>query len=346
VVQRRLKKFVLLVTPMGLAACATVWGFEDATERTPDGGTDALPEPVGQIVASDVQGIVCAPRAPEGWQGPLAIAVVKGTPLPALPECLERSQKVIDGNGEPNAPPGECKCACDPSKLGACASPVATFYTDITCTTACAPPQVVPTRQAQEPKCVAYATGTCPAGGEFAKITAAKPAGACDAKSSGDPPAYAWGNAVRLCGPKSDVVAKCDADKSLVPASALPFEAGNYCIASTTQRECPTTYPRKREFHDPAQVSDMRGCAPCTCGEPTGNCGGLVRSVDSPDSCSGGEKPHSLPTVGCTDFKGNNTGWGYEPDTTDASVDPKCPPVGGGPTGSFQAAPITVCCRS
>jgi hypothetical protein len=334
----------------GGAACATVWGFEDATERGADGGasssssgSDGAPVATGEVTPSDVPGIMCAPAAPEGWQGPLAIFTGRGTPLPAVPGCPDRYDVALEGKADPIAPKGACTCTCEIAGMPACAGPLATFYSDDACSTACGTPdQVVPTRNGAM-GCTAFVNGNCPAS-RWIKLTDAKPAGSCAPKKDGLPAPPSWAAELRLCAPKVDVSATCPAGAAPAPVTAFPYEPNNFCIAKRSAGACPSTYPRRREFFDETQVNDSRGCKDCTCGTMTGPCGGVVNTVDTPGNCSGGGFTHLVPTA-CSAVKSSNTGFGY--DRKDGGGPFACPPSGGGPDdGAFEAkSPITVCCR-
>lgn len=345
-VQIRVAALFALAVATGAAACASVWGFEDATERSPEGGAssdaEGAPVAVGDVTPSDVPGIMCAPRPPEGWQGPLAIFTGRGNPLPAVPACPDRYDVAIEGKGEPLAPPGACTCACELTSAAPCAGPTVTFYEEDTCTTPCGTAnQVVPSRNGST-GCVAWVNGNCP-GSKWAKIADAKPGGSCTPEQAGLPVPHSWAAELRLCAAKSDVQATCPAGTLPAPSTGFPYEPNNYCIARRSAGECPPTYPRQRTFFDGSQVKDTRGCKDCVCGPPTGTCGGTVTTVDTPGSCSGGITSHSVPAA-CSEVKSSNNGFGY--DHKDAGGPVSCTPSGGGSDGTFEPiSPITVCCR-
>jgi hypothetical protein len=335
----QLRLVALYAIAAGAAACATVWGFEDARDRPADGGGGAdAPVAAGEVIDSNVPGIVCAPRPPEAWQGPLAMFTATASPLPALPTCLDRWELAYDGVADHKTNSG-CGCECDPTTTQPCAKPILNFFEDSTCTMPCGTAnQEVPSIA---PACVAFDKTGC--GALYAKITTAAPQGSCTAKSKGPPVAVTWGAEVRLCQPKAELVAECPADKKLAPASSLPFEPGNYCIVSRTATECPTTYPRKRTFFDADKVNDTRSCKPCSCGAPTGTCGGAVVAGDDNDDCSGGVSTVTAPT-NCGQVKSSNTGFRYE--VRDGGGPVTCAASGGEMEGAFEpTAPVTVCCR-
>lgn len=344
-----LRAYAFVALAMSAGACATVWGFEDAVDRPADGGASSSssgsdgPVAAGEVTPSDVPGIMCAPRAPEGWQGPLAIFAARGAPLPPAPACPDRYDLALDGKADPIAPPGTCTCACDAASTTPCSAPLVTFYGQDTCTTVCGTPdQAIPSRNGTL-GCTAFVNGDCP-GSKWAKITTAKPGGSCTPKQQGLPAPIEWAAEVRVCAPKADVTATCPAGAAPAPASAFPYEPNNYCIAKRATSECPASYPRRRTFFDETQVKDTRGCKECSCGAPTGTCGGMAYTMDNPGNCGGGVTAFALPAV-CGAVKSSNTGFGY--DHQDAGGPVSCPPAGGGPLeGTVEPmSPITVCCR-
>jgi hypothetical protein len=298
------------------------------------------------VTPSNVAGIVCAPRPPQGFQGPLAFYTVKGSPLPAAPPCIDQYEPTpaYDGNADVSAPAGECKCECDPSSTTPCGSPVITLFSDTGCMTPCGPAQPVPTKAAAPPLCGTMDAGAC-IDPTYAKVAAARPGGACTPKSIGLPPPHSWGSVARLCEPKKDIVAECDADKVLAPITKFPYQTDNYCLLTTlADAECPPTYPKKSVFYDSDKFLDERSCGECTCAPPTGSCGGSVVTTDDPSTCSGGVDSFDPLPAGCQNIE-KSRGFAYTPGP-DAGVSPRCDPGGGGPTGSLQpTAATTICCR-
>lgn len=338
--------FSLLVLTFALAACGTIWGFEDALDREPldagavDGDTQGSSSSGGEdsvVPAPNAPGVSCVPPPPPGWQGPLAIVELTGAPLPASPPCPDQYTLVYDGNADPDARPGACTCSCTPPNVAGltCGAPVANFYNENGCTQACGTPnQIVPK------SCQTFAA-TC-ADAKFVKVTDAVPkGGSCTAMTNGAPPAVSWNKSIRLCEPQG-VTATCPGTKVPAATSRLPYAPGNYCIASQSDLECPAAYPKRRTYFDPTQVTDGRGCNPCSCGALSGKCGGQLHTGDN--GCAGGEKFITVP-ASCGEAKLSNKSWEYIA-PNGPPTDVKCEASGGGPSGSFVAnAPIYVCCR-
>lgn len=344
---RSLKKYVLVVTPFGLAACASVWGFEEATERATDvgdaGARDDGPVATGDVTPSNVPGVFCAPRPPEGWLGPLSVAEATGSPPPSLAECSERWESAYDLKANVTAPDGGCGCECVPDQVTACAMPSGSVFQDNQCKNACAAPQVIPSLA--QGMCAPLSVGAC-TGDVFVTYSAANPGGKCTPKSKGPPAAPAWLTAARICKPKADVTADC-ADKAIAPQTPVGFDTNNYCILATRAAdECPSTYPRRRSYFKDGEFAENRSCEACNCGPPTGTCAGIVQSGDNTaaGACGGGKVEVTPPLTACKKIGGNRV-WGYW-DGDAAAQNVQCEPSGGGIIGKVvPAASLTVCCR-
>lgn len=332
----------ILAAALAPASCASIWGFEDALDRDTDGGT--APGPSG-LDPSTTPGVVCVPPVPEGFQGPLAIYEAPGTP--ALPDCNAKFTPAYDVAANPDGPPGGCSCACEPQGQYTCANPVLTLFTDATCNTPCGPigGQPVPAKNGNT--CLAIDRGSCPTT-TYEKLSDAKPSGAPCVPKTVDPPApFKWGGSARLCSAISGIVtASCPPGKIAAPAPELPFNAGNLCIASSSQDVCPPDYPAKRTFYDPKQLVDERSCKACSCSEPKGACGGSFLGSDKSD-CTGGTRVVPVPSTACTKddlAKDSTTSFAYTPAGPATGV--TCEASGGGSQGGLATGkPLTVCCR-
>lgn len=323
-----------------LAGCGTLLGFEEARDLdAPSVDADGGLVGFDIVPSTDTPGVVCVPRAPEGWQGPLALYEARGA-TSAAPACAASFRLVYDGNGDLDAPPATCSCTCDPGKGYACGPARSAFYGDDKCTTECQAARPIPV--VANDLCPLFDDGACPAA-RWIKFTPGAVLGpACQPKAkAGTPPPPTWKVDVRLCGPTPDLAARCPGERVPTPRAELPFTPENYCVASRTDTTCPASYPSKRTYFDPDKAEDTRGCDTCSCGPPTGTCGGTVTTVDTAAGCSGGARVANAGT--CVSVKDSNKGWGYAPGAPSGVT---CEPVGGGPKGELRpTAPITVCCR-
>lgn len=330
---------LLIVLAAGVGACAAILGFEDAKDL--DGGAataDAAGSDLEVTPAEGAPGVVCVPRPPPEWRGPLAISEARGDPLPALIDCPAPYAKPHDFFSGLQASPATCDCKCAAPTGLACSDPVVTvFPTKGACDAdagACATPYSPPKTCANND--YPPASGTCPATNTEAKITtpAAPTAGAC-APSAGEVVAPArWTGSARLCEPPPSVPGTCPPEKVPTPATGAPYQT-NYCVYSTGTALCPVAYPVQRLYH--ARLTDTRKCA-CTCGAPTGvSCGGTVIGYDNV-GCGGSKKTVTSSCVGM----GNTSVIVLEGSAPSGG---SCP-TGGGPTGEAKAEdPVTVCCR-
>lgn len=260
---------LLLCAGLTLTACGLVLGFPDSRELDvlDDAGSSGDSSASEDAVepAPGAPGLVCAPPAPEGFQGPVAIFEGSGNPAPSPPDCLPRHSVAYDGAGNPSAPAPACTCQCVAPTTGvSCAEPVANFFRDSTCTTPCgAPNQIIPTMNtAATAGCGGWDETGCNVGAPWVQLSVAKVKGPpCVANLAGTaPPPVSWSASVRLCAPTPDVTASCPGVKVPIPASTLPYEPGNYCVASRSVTTCPSAYPAKRVYFDPDRFEDTRAC--------------------------------------------------------------------------------------
>ena len=327
----------LFCAAAGAAACASIWGFEDAIPVGPDGGAtaDAAVIVDDEVVPSNVPGIVCVPRGPADWQGPLLIYESDGKPPPEPPPCPSTHPKPTDGRA--NLQPGTCKCGCGPVTGATCAPPTISIYNDQGACNANATP--CRTMQLTQGTCNAYPDAAgCNAQNTFAKVTSA-PAmgGSCAPSGPGELDPVTWGAAVRICAPPTDVAATCPADKVATPQAELPYQT-NYCIAVTSTAACPALYPKQRIYF--TGTTGQRSCT-CSCGAPTG--GGCSPQIELRDdgACGAGQKgnPDGGSCTGATNASsvrllnaGSPSGMSCTPS---ANV-----------TGDLQpSGPLTICCR-
>ena len=87
-----------------------------------------------------------------------------------------------------------------------------------------------------------------------------------------------------------------------------------------------------------ADVADDRGCTECTCGDPTGTCGGNVAMTEG--ACTGIViLDGNVAVPGCANASGANRAH-YT-----ATIDASCAPQGGTATGSATpTGAVTLCC--
>lgn len=328
----RLRALLFLPLVLGAAgACASIWGFDDAT---PADAADSGPIVDTEVVpAQGAVGIVCVPRGPGDWLGPLVIAETTGSPAPAPPECPAGYERALEGHADRLV--GSCDCRCGAPGGGACSSPpaVTIFSTYGDCTVGTSACRTLPVTSA----CAAYPDAGCPATNTFARVNPAAPTGgSCAAITPSAPSVPSWQAAVRACAAPVGVPGTCPAGKVPTPQAALPYQT-NYCVAVTGTAACPATYPKQRVSYTGAK--DSRSCT-CACGAPDGGtCAAAKITGRDHVDCTG---TTVAPTSSCTAM-GN---------TSAIVLDDPGAPSGGGcaPLATMAgellvADPITICCR-
>lgn len=286
-----------------------------------DGSTDGRTSDAGAA-----PGCACADRAPSPWQGPVALWEGTGAP-PSCPGAY--GADVLDAFADPVAPPASCTCACDPPAGASCASSwSATLYDDHACTTPCGATTLTL-------GACADVQGTC-ANVYGLSATAQATGGACAPRATTQRPGWSWSRAARACAPTELAGTNaCGAGQICAPAPAAPLEP-TLCIVAAGDLACPAgAYSVRRVYYGDA--ADGRGCAPCTCGAPSGvtctataqqGCGQTGPSIPLPTPCVSLEDPGSVELTASATPTGGS-----------------CSPSGGEPTGALTpTAPTTVCC--
>lgn len=325
-------RLALLPLVGSIAACGTIWGFDDATPAE----TTALQD--DEVVpAQGATGVVCVPRPPAEWQGPLVIDEKSGDAW-TLEDCPAPYANPIDAFAELVAEAPACDCACGPPDA-TCAPPVLSVYADDKdCAGAKACNTFIPTRDC--PLVDDYPPSGCNATNTLARITTPAlpvPGAACEVRSAPVPPAR-WRAGVRLCAPPSVVAGTCPSNKVATPVAPVRYEV-NYCVATTGVRECPTSYPAQRVYY--GDLVDTRACD-CACGAATDvTCSPVtITGWDHAGAaCSGGTKPVS---DACAGNLGNTSAVVYE---GGAPTGGRCAPTGGAIGAAEATRPTTVCCR-
>jgi hypothetical protein len=154
----------------------------------------------------------------------------------------------------------------------------------------------------------------------------------CPANGPENVPELEWGLNAKSCKGTLDA---CSGGQC-VPSTGAPY--ADACVWAEGDTTCPGGFSDRYLFH--ADVDDTRGCSECTCGKPTGTCGG---SITLTDGCGNLPLAYGSVTPGgaCKDI-GNTIPKGakYSPE-----IDAECEASGGEAEG--EATPtgtITFCC--
>lgn len=266
----------------------------------------------------------CSAAAPASWNGPIVLVRQAGDTAPA---CPSGTTSAFATHTSLSASPAGCTCGCGaPSALGSCSGTVE-IRSNTTCTTGLGSVRVGDAT----PSC-----NTLSRSGSYWSVVpppyTPAPGATCTPVPSVSVPPATWGESLRGCGFGSP--ASCGTDGVCTPMLGAGQQL---CVWSTTTTTCPGAYPNRVDASD--AFSDDRGCAPCTCGTPTGSCTG---SVDLSQSCTGilygginvgacGPIPPGTGVIGATSY------------VTPSAV---CPPSAPSPTGSATPTGTrTICCR-
>jgi hypothetical protein len=313
---------------VSLAACASVWGFEDAhdIQSLADSGLDDEVVP-----AEGAEGVVCVPRPPSDLRGPLIVSEITGFPLAPLAGCPERYEAPFDLFANPKA--DGCKCGCD-AKSVKCSAPVLNVYNapDVACVlTPCGTLSV-------GSACTAYPPPGCTGDNTNSKIaTPSGPEGKCAVEKTDL--VKGWSASARVCSPSAGVPGKCPDGKIPTPAAPPPYEP-NYCVLAVGAVACPAKYPAQRVYF--TTLSDDVTCN-CDCGAPSGgSCNRTIQAQDhGPPACDGAQKPTPVST--CTAM-GNTSGIFVDGGAA-PPIGAKCEPLGGIDGGFHPDKAYTLCCR-
>lgn len=287
-----------------------------AADDTDDSSDDESGLPPGGC--EDAEG--CAPELPSGWNGPVSV-YFGDEPAPSCPTAFTG---VVDGNQNLLAEPAVCDCECGDA-------------TGIDCS--------VNLRPAGGDSCefslggrFNLDDGVCePVGTDSTRFSVAEPTasgGSCVARGESPVvPQATWGTTVRAC--EAPAGNSCDGGGTCVPDPGPGF--GTTCIYVEGDSACPAgPYNDQQVVH--RTLEDTRGCDTCTCGDPTGSCGGEVRFIL--DACGGPNTAGSIDVDTCGTIIAAAGGARY---VADPSFD--CAPTGGDATGSATPSdPVTLCC--
>jgi hypothetical protein len=272
-------------------------------------------------------GCSCVGAAPASWQGPVAVWEGESAP-PACPSNYPTD--LIDVFAGVNAAPAACTCSCGAPSGATCPSSfTATIYSDHQCGAAC------DTVTLSDGACT-NVQGVCNNAFGISVSPAPTSGGSCAPQASTAASAWSWTSFARGCAPSSPSTpstAGCDAGRVCISPAPPGWRS---CVYSPGDVACPAgSYSARHVYYGSA--TDDRGCAPCSCGAPTGvtcaatvmiGCGTAGQTFAVPTSCTSLTDPGSVQVV-----------------SAPASGGGSCAPSGGEPTGSVSAeSPTTICC--
>jgi hypothetical protein len=273
---------------------------------------------------SDCAAYVCAPTAPAGWMGPVA---VRDDVAGANPACSgPYLNNPVRGGRQITCPTQTCgTCFCGAPPGVGCTTPTISHWgqNDPTCSGKQLPS--VP------------ADGCNPVDGYF-KIDDTTPTGSgtCTGQRGLDTkPAPSFARIGLGCnGPTAG--GGCGGGLCL-PTPTAPLE-GKLCVYSPGDLPCPSGYTANRRVYYQS-ITDGRTCSACTCGAPVCK-GRMSRGMDS--TCPSEEAGIPVPITACTHIGGILAEYiGYVSDG--ASCAPSTSTGSGTCTGDGATA-TTICC--
>lgn len=250
---------------------------ETATTHSDTASSDG-PSTTGPSVCGS--GYLCAPEAPEGWNGPVAWAQA---PLEDdLPECPETyPEAVLEAYADLIATPAECICECGSASGASCGNLTLEFHgTNATCVGGAFNEFPIGNSCQQGPAVTA-------SNRRWSVDQPGVTGGSCSPSASVVTPKASWSSRTIACAEaQPDDSGLCGDFETCVPEPRDGFES-QLCIWQPGVVECPKEAFVDQRFHHTG-FTDTRDCEPCTCGAPEGECAGTVR-LWSTNSCTGTE---------------------------------------------------------
>lgn len=330
-------------TPEEFAECLAEGWPPDPETCPPDGGPIGCPG-------------VCAPQAPDGFEGPVLVAT--GSAI-GLGECPKGTKEVVWALADPQLGPRDCPtCACG-EPPGTCELPTSWN----THATVCQDPS--PASASFDGP--ANWDGSCTAANAIAedKLCGGVP---CVRSLSVDPPVVTEGDcpvmtegeeapdeSIPFSGfinqwPTLDSVgalACADDGTPCTYTSCSPYPPSPFkvCVYVEDDLPCPLEWPERSVFFDGG--TDNRECSPCSCSPPTGGSCLAQIHVYTDDNCTNEQlSPYvssDMPPP-CHDLM-SGISLGSKKAEVIERMPGTCTPQGGEPTGKVEMGkPFTFCC--
>jgi hypothetical protein len=264
----------------------------------------------------------CVPEVPAGWSGPAAVYRGAEAP-PACPAAFP--ELAITAGTEIAAPPAECGCECGEASGFQCSVTVTESGEE--CGFLVFDPDQW-TIDSGECQLVDTAANAFSAGSPSLDPSG----GSCAPAANESIAEAAWGVNVQACLARAG--GSCEGGTCV---GALDDSHDRMCIYTGGDVACPNEDYADREVVY-STFTDTRDCSSCTCGTPSGTCGGTVSYVSG---CAGLATLYGSDQVpGCGEASSEPNALRYT-----ATPDVECSPSGGAPTGDVTpTGAITVCC--
>jgi len=265
----------------------------------------------------------CVTSPPEGWFGPVAIAI--GEPG-STTECgegyPENGLTLLRGYNDPG--PANCSCECMLNGANSCFSYV--YDMDASCTNYEVFGQITMACQPFVVNGGAYFFNS-PQGNAV-----------CQGMVTEELPEPEWDAQVTTCKAE-DVGVTCGEDGVCMPLAPEGFE-DTLCIYMEGENECPAG-DFSEQFIQYSGVDDTRNCGSCQCGMAAANCQGTL-NVFSSDDCTGAPLANCAVNSCTMNVNGGNS---VAIDYGEEGVCPVMTPPE--PTGTITTAgAFTYCCTA
>lgn len=283
---------------------------------------DAAPERVFPPAAC-----ACAPVAPDGWRGPMALVESTGAVAPSCPGLLVG----FEGGANPSGSAGCTPCTC--GAPSATCGMTAEMFGETTCVASskCGATTAAPAACARLTYCA-------PSGG--ANVTAAIVDGGC-APDGGALEPMTWERRAVACVAERFEDHGCEPGQTCSPGVV----GSRTCILRTGDEPCPPgAYQSRIVYH--ASAKDERACSPCTCDPPSGvQCTGGAVTLYANATCSAGAQV--VAPNGCKSITASGPLGGMRISTPPVASGGSCAPKGGEPLDGgavTPSEPTTACC--
>lgn len=287
----------------------------------PDAG-DASDEDAPPIATGTC---TCAPKPPQGWEGPLALGEsLQG----AGPACEIGLVTAYRGGVPPEATPPCTPCTCGAPGAGARCDTTLTLWNSSNCAAGTQCASVALSGTSCSP--VTYCNGGSLTSAMRTSLT---PVGSCGAASGGAKTAPAFAREATACALANAPANACDAASACAPS---PGAGTKTCIRQSGEVACPAgPYTAQNVFY--ASLVDGRTCSACSC---SGTCSGGGTRIYSENACA-----TSLDTTGpnaCDSIPANSQSGSARVYTLPTFA---CRPSGGVVSGAVTGKdPTTFCC--
>ena len=296
------------------------------------GPDDASSSSSGATSECVEQGMTCVAAAPEGFQGPFAWLE---RPVESPLRCMAPFEaQRIEAFSDLAAPAARCSCACGPLGNASCGPASLERYGDVSCGGA------VQEQLALAPGCnVIPGSGWASSTSFFFDAPAVE--GGCLPLPSLELVPAAFLTRHLAC---EGVLAHsgCEAGQLCAPRPDDPFHA-RFCVVQEGDVACPEdgAYVERTVLY--RDITDERGCQPCSCALPSGSCTGTSAVLSTALNCSA--VAAGVPPEGCVGGVGVGTFRSAVYVEGSVPDDAACDPAVVVPTGDASGTePITFCC--